>query len=157
MVKMDDKLLLVLAELRRDSRKSMTEMARSVGMPISTMHDRVKELQQEMIKKHTCVVDFSKLGFSCRIQVILKVRKEDKDQIREHLIGSPNVNTIYRINNGYDFLVEGVFRDMKEADRFVERLDEKFRIPERRVYYILDDIAREVFLTDPVHLELVDA
>ena len=151
----DVKHVLLLTELRKDARKSLTNISSSIDMPISTVHDRMKLNQEGVITKFTCMLDFSKLGFSCRAQVILKVNKADKDAVREHLLRTANINSLYRINNGYDFLLEGVFRDLKGVDDFLERLEERFRIREKKIYYIMEDLARETFLTDPHHIEIV--
>jgi DNA-binding Lrp family transcriptional regulator len=153
--KTNDKQVLLLTELRKNARQSITRIGHAINMPISTVHDKIRANTGGVVKKYTCVLDFSRLGFSCRAQIILKVNKCDKDDIRQHLLKTPNINSIYRINNGYDFLIEGVFRDLRDIDEFMERLEELYRIKEKRIYYIMEDIARETFMTDPVHAEMV--
>lgn len=149
------KQVLLLTELRKNARQSLTKMGNSVNMPISTVYDKIKANSDDVITKYTCILDFARLGFSCRAQIILKVRKDEKEEMREHLLKSWNVNSVYRINNGYDFLVETVFKDLREADDFIERLESRFKIREKKIYYIMEDIARERFLTEPVHVDMV--
>lgn len=124
-------------------------------MPISTVHDTLRANKVDVVKNYTCVLDFSKLGFNCRAQIILRVKKTERDAIREHLLKSANINSVYRINNGYDFLIEAIFKDLRDADEFLERLEDKFKISEKKVYYIMEDIVRETFLTDRIHTEMV--
>ncbi len=153
---MDKKEFNLLVQLRKDARRSLSEIGRKAKMPISTVHDRMKKIKTEQIKKYTSIVDFKRLGFNCRAHVVLRLaNKDDRGEIREHLLRNQNVNSLYKINNGYDFLTEVVFRDMSDLDRFMENLDEKFKIREKKVYYIIEDVAREVFLSDTLHAKLL--
>jgi hypothetical protein len=56
---------------------------------------------------------------------------------------------MYKINNGFDFLLEVVFRDISEMEDFLETVDERFKLKAKQVYYIIDDIVRENFMTQP--------
>ncbi|MFH1071844.1 MAG: Lrp/AsnC family transcriptional regulator [Nanoarchaeota archaeon] len=141
------KEILLLANLRKNGRATLTELSQQTDVPISTVHDKLKN--QTLIKKYTCILDFPKLGFTTTANIFLRVKKEDKDMLREHLLRHFNVNSLYKINSGYDFLVEGIFRNIKELEEFTEELDEKFSIRQKQVYYIIDEIAKECFMGNP--------
>ena len=145
----------LLMQLRKDGRQPLTNISKKIHMPVSTIFDRLKQNKNKFIKRFTCLLDFSKIGFNCRAQMVFRVRKDHRNEMQNYLMNHPNVNSIYKINNGYDFLVETVFRDLKEADEFVENLDERFKVHDKNVYYIIEDLAREQFMTDPVHLEMI--
>jgi len=146
---MKEKELLILANLRQNSRETLTSISHKTKVPISTIFDKMKSLEQDIITKHTTIVDFSKLGFSTRANMTLRVDKNERDRIKDYLEKHQNVNTIYKINNGYDFLIEAIFRNIRELEEFQENLDAKFKIKERQVYYIIEDIKREAFMSDP--------
>ena len=57
-------------------------------------------------------------------------------------------------NNGFDFILEAVFKDMKEMRLFTDELDDKFQIQYREVFYIIDELKREAFLGSPNGLSL---
>jgi DNA-binding Lrp family transcriptional regulator len=128
-------------------------MSKDIHMPISSIYDHIKEQEACLIQKHTTLIDFSKLGFNARANILLKVPKEQRQNIAEYLVKCQQINTAYKINSGWDFMLEGVFRDMKELEIFLENMEEKFKIKAKEVYYIIDDIKREEFLADP---ELID-
>ena len=71
---------------------------------------------------------------------MLKVNKISRAEIKEFLVKHPNANSLYKINNGYDFLVEGVFKHLKDLEDFIELLDEKYTIEDTQVHYIIDDL-----------------
>ncbi len=155
MFRHNKKHMELIMQLRKDGRQPLTEISRKINMPVSTIFDRLKHNRDELIKRFTCLLNFTLLGFNCRAQMVFKVKKEERDAMKDYLTKHSNVNSVYKINNGYDFLVETVFKDLKEVDEFLERTDEKFKIKEKNVYYIIEDLARELFMTDKVHAELL--
>ncbi len=155
MIPTNKKHIELLMQLRRNGRQPLTEVSRSINMPVSTIFDRLKANHDSLIKKFTCLLDFSKLGFSCRACIVLRVKKEDKQNLQGYLLRHPNINAVYKINNGYDFMLEAVFKELRDLDDFIDKLDEKFKISEKHIYYIIEDVAREVFMTDNVHAKMV--
>lgn len=151
---MKKKDLLLIANLRANARATLTSISKKVQMPISTIFDRLKSHSDGIIKKHTTLIDFAKLGYNTRAHITLKVHKNEREKLRQYLKTHMYVNTIYKINNGYDFLIEVVFRELKQLEDFGEELDEKFKIRGKQVYYIIEDIKRENFLSDPELLKI---
>lgn len=149
-----EKELLILSHMRTNARLKLTKISRLTGIPVSTIFDRVKAGSPFVIK-HTTLIDFQQLGFTTRATIILRTTREEREALHEHIIHHAYVNNAYRINNGYDFLVEGVFRHLKELEEFMEHLEDKFTIKAKQVYYIIDDIKRETFLNTPEHLPLI--
>lgn len=133
----------VLRELRQNARSRLTEISKRTNIPVSTIHDKLKSRYDGIIMKMTCLVDFRQMGYTARAFVTLKVDKKDRDALRGYLEGNPNVNNIFKINNGYDFMVEGVFRFLQDFEDFSEELDEKFSIKEKQMYYVIEDVKRE--------------
>ncbi len=145
---MDEKKKLVLKHLRKNSREKLTSMSRKTGIPISTLFDNLKDLEKEAIDKFTILLNFSTLGFETRAQVFLKVPHGQKDEIKEHLEKHEDVNSLYKINNGWNFIVETVHRSINDLDCFVENLEKRFLIEAKEIHYIIDEIVREKFLVE---------
>ncbi len=142
--------LLILAELRRNARSSLTKMSKMTLIPISTIFDKLRLYEESLIMKHTSLIDFSGLGFHSRIIIIIKTDRKNKFDILNYLAKHQNVNNLYKINNGCDFMIEGVFKHIKDSEEFVENLEEKFKILDKKVYYVIEDIQREKFLSDSI-------
>lgn len=139
----------IIACLRRDARMSLTQMSRKIRVPVSTIFDRLKTSEDDLIMKHTALLNFGKMGYNARANLTIKVDKEHRKDLGDFLSRHESVNSAYRIMNGYDFLVEGVFRDMHDLEEFKEKLEEKFTINDTQVYFIVDDIKREEFMAIP--------
>jgi len=140
--------VLLLRSLRKNARETLTNISRDINIPVSTIFDKLRFYEEGIITKHTSLIDFSKLGFSTRANITLKVKKNEKDKIKEFLLENPNVNSVYRINNGYDFLVEGVFHNIMELEEFCDALDIKFKIKSKQIFYIIEDLKREEFMAN---------
>lgn len=145
--------MVILSYLRKDARETLTRMSRKTSIPVSTIYDRLKTQEQEIIKGYTALLDFSKLGYNARCKIIIRVAREKRDELERFLLVHRNVNSLYKINNGFDFLIEGVFRNIRESEDFLEMLDTKFGVKTKQVYYIIDDIKREAFMADPEWVE----
>lgn len=146
--------ILLMTYFRRNARENLTQISRWTSIPVSTIFDKLREFERGLIQRHTTLIDFRKLGFDIRIDILFKVAKESREEFKEFLINNENVNSIYRINSGYDYLVEGIFRDMSDLQRFMELL-ERFKIEAKQELFILEDIKRESFLTEEMHAKLL--
>ena len=100
------------------------------------------------IKKH----------YGIRTGKLTKVKQkkfEREEKIRETLLKNKSINSCYKINNGYDYLVEGVFKEITHVQHFIEELETKLDIEEKQVFYILEDLRKEDFLSSPEYIKLV--
>lgn len=149
------KELLMVSHLRNNSRESLTRLSKKTKVPISTLHDKLKTRCGEVIKKNIALIDFSKVGFHTRAYITMRVNKKQRNEIREYLRKQQELNTLLRINNGYDFLIEGVFRNLHAMEMFIERLEEKFDIREKRVYHVINNIKQEAFMASPESMEVL--
>ena len=146
--------LILLSHLRRNARETLTKISRDTRIPVSTIFDKLKRYDNNLIKKATVLLDFQKLGYNTRVTLMLKVPKEQRDNLKNFLIHENNVKSIYRVNNNFDFLMEGIFTSMQDFQEFIENLEEKFEIKDKQMFYILDDIKKEEFMSNPKLLNL---
>ena len=68
----------------------------------------------------TVILDLRKLGYTARACIILKVKRDDRDALQAFLEEHSAVNNLFKINNGYDFMIEGVFKDLQGLEEFSE-------------------------------------
>jgi DNA-binding Lrp family transcriptional regulator len=146
--------ILLMTYFRRNARENLTQISRWTSIPVSTIFDRLREFEKGLIQRHTTLVDFKRLGFDIRVNILFKVSKDSREDFREFLVSNENINSIYRINSGFDYFVEGIFRDMSDLQRFTDLL-ERFKIEAKQELFILEDIKRESFLTNEMHAKLL--
>ncbi len=145
---------IVLSHFRKNARESLTRISRSTRIPVSTIFDKLRYYEQTIIKKHTTLVDFAKLGYMTRANVLLKVSVDQREALKNHLLKQEHVNSLFKVNNGYDFLAEVVFPHIKDMEDFLEQLETKYHIIAKTVFYIIEDLCREEFLAKPELLQI---
>ena len=146
--------LIVLAHFRKDARCRLTALSRKTGIPVSTLYDKLVQYKKSVVHKTVSLLNFSAIGFHTRANVLLRIGKE-REQAKEHLLKQDAVNSLYKVNNGFDFLAECVFRNIKELEDFVEQLRTKFDVRSSEIYYIIDELKREAFLSDPTLVDML--
>jgi len=143
--KMND--LKLIPYVRDNARINLTTLSRKTGVPVSTIFDRIRKHEGKLITKFTVLLDFAELGFPLSTKILFKVSPEAKQELRAHLCAHNRVNNIFRINNGFDLAIDCVFRDIREAEEFVEALELLFPIQNKQVFHVIEDISREQLLT----------
>lgn len=146
---MEKRDMVLLAHLRKNGRAKLAHISKQTDIPVSTLFERIRNPLGSYVTKYTCILNNSELGFNSRATIILKVDKEQKHEIGQFLEKHQNVNSLFKINNGYDFLLDAIFRQMGDMEEFIEQLERKFRIKHKEVYFIIGEVKQESFLADP--------
>jgi DNA-binding Lrp family transcriptional regulator len=141
--------LVLLSHLRKNARMGLTAMSKASRVPVSTIYDRLKAYLGTYVVRNTALLDFSQLGFHTRATILFRTDPKARDALRDHLSKSFPVNSLFKINNGYDFCADCVFRDLHELEDFLDRTERQFDIKSKQVFFVIDDIKREAFLSDP--------
>jgi len=151
-----DEHMILLSHLRKNARQTLTNLSRATSIPVSTIFDRIKHyVESGWIVKYTALIDFQHFGYSTRAKMAFKIKKENKEDVRSFIEKHKQINGAFRVNNGFDFLIEGVFKNMKDLEEFLENFENKFNVQKREVFYIIEDIKRESFLSSPDYLKLI--
>ena len=151
------KEMVILSCLRQDARQTLTTLSKKTNIPISTIYEKLKSYNKGLIKKNACLVDFGKLGFNTRAQILIKVDKKDRDSLRDYLKSNFNVNSIFKVSNGYDFMVDGVFRHIRDLEEFNESLEERFNVKRNEYYFVIDELKKEAFMDSAEDIELINS
>ena len=147
-----EKELSITAFLRQNARIKLSKLSRETGIPVSTLFDRIHTPDSIGIKKLSALLDFQKFGFNTCATILFKAAKDKKEELKECLMNSVFVNSLARINNGFDFMAECVFRNMKELEEFCERLEQLHGVKGKEIHFIVEELKREGFLSDPVQV-----
>lgn len=147
MIKNSD--LKLISYLRKNARQTLTNISKKTRIPISTLYDKLKLHEGSIIIKHTTLLDFARLGFNCRANVLLRTDREHREKLGSYLKAHPLINNLYKINNGFDFLAEGIFCHVKDLEDFVDELEKNFPLEEKKTHYIIEDLKREEFMPNP--------
>ena len=116
---MDKNILSVLLD---DSRQSYRQIAKKLGVSTATVMNRVKELEKEIIKKYTAILDYEKLGYDVEVMVEVRISKGKLLQVEKEIAHHPNVFAVYDITGDFDAAILARFQSRRKMDAFLKKI-----------------------------------
>ena len=124
---LDEKDLRVLDELKANAKRTTSQISKRTGLPITTVHNRIKKLEKlGIIKRYTVELDYKKLDKPITtyvmVQVIymlpsgIKVMQED---VAKEIKGLAGVESVELLTGGTDILVKVRVKDVDELNDFI--------------------------------------
>lgn len=139
---MKEKEIRLVNELRKNCRRSLTDISNNAGMPLSTVFKAVNRLYKtQVITKNACLVDFAQLGFPYKVGIFLTTNK--KEELKKFLEEHPNLNTLLRLSGDYDFYTELILKTMASLQEFTDELKKLEIIKKITTHFITDDKREE--------------
>ena len=142
---MKNNTIKLLNCLRENSREKLTSISKKTGIPVSTLFDMIQEMKGDLITKNTVLIDFSKLAFTTKAQILIKVENKDKEALKRHLYCNENVNSLFKVNGGWNFIIETIHKNIKDLDAFIDNLNE-YKVTNVEIHYLVDEIKKESFI-----------
>ena len=106
----------ILTELKKNSRSTVREIAKTTGIRPSTVHQRIKKLVDDRtIERFTIKLDNKAADENF---VVFMLVKTDKD-IEDKVFANPHVKEAFGITGEYDLLLKLKFRDIEEFNEFI--------------------------------------
>jgi Lrp/AsnC family transcriptional regulator, regulator for asnA, asnC and gidA len=135
--------IILINELRDNSRKSLKQISEKTGIPASTLYDSLERINKNKILKHTSLLDFYKMGYTLRTNFI--ILPHDKKQMLNFLMQSQCINTLSNLSGDHDFFIECIFQNLDDYTNFKQDI-EKIGLKSFNEHFILEDIKKENFL-----------
>ncbi len=120
-VAVDGKDEAILAALKANSRLSEKKLARATGIPMTTVHNRLKKLEaSKVIKGYTALVDYTKLGKPITAFVLVKAGPQaDQKKLLSHIANLSGVFEAAMITGEFDMLFKARVANMEELNKLV--------------------------------------
>jgi DNA-binding Lrp family transcriptional regulator len=123
---MDDVDRKILAELQRDGRLTLTELAERVRLSVSPCHRRLRALERSgAIAGYHARLDATALGLTFEALVFVTMRQEDRDTLlgfEAAIAEVPNVLQAQRLFGDPDYLLRIVTADLAAYQRLEDDL-----------------------------------
>jgi len=126
---LDEKDFSILEELMKDSRKTTKSIAKELGIPRATVHDRIHRMEQrETIRRYTAVPDYGQLGLGVTSFVLVQFEPEkgvSQRDTAEEISTIPGISEVHMISGEYDMLLKIRGASIEEIGKLViDRLRE---------------------------------
>ncbi|MEM0342661.1 MAG: Lrp/AsnC family transcriptional regulator [Thermoplasmata archaeon] len=120
---LDEKDILILEELMKDSRKTTKAIARELDMPRATVHDRIVKMEERgVIRKYTAVPDYAQLGLGVTAFVLVQFEPEkgvSQRDTAEEIALLDGIFEVHMISGEYDMLLKVRGASMEEIGKLV--------------------------------------
>lgn len=123
---MDRKDLAIVSALQRDSRATYAQIGKQVGLSASSVHDRVRKLEQRgVIRGYGANVDAQALGLAVTALVsVMPLDPKQPDDLPDRVVGFPEIEDCYSVAGSENYILKVRMRTPGELEDFLRRLRE---------------------------------
>lgn len=116
---MDDIDTAILRSLIRNSRITISQMSKEIDVPDATISNRLKKLEDEVIKRYTMILDWSKVGLDITAIIIIQTESEKHESVKEELSRLEEVSEVYSVSGEYDILIKVWVPGIEELNQLI--------------------------------------
>ena len=147
-MKLDEKDLKVLNILKKNAELTSSQISKKTGIPITTVHNRIKKLKQSgIIKNYTVNIDFEKIGKQLTAYILITVNQSMLGKkISQHDIGKKlklfgEVESADIVAGGTDMIIKVRSESMPKLNEFItEKLRNIEGIDKTQTLMVLEEI-----------------
>ena len=125
MAGIDDKDMHILEVLKRNAKLSINKIAKKTGIPVATVHHRIKKLEADgVIEGYTVKIDKKKLGRNVVGYILIKVNYPtgehiDQEEIIQRLSKHEYVDDASTLTGDVDIILKFSVPSIDELNKFL--------------------------------------
>ncbi|MBL8286878.1 MAG: Lrp/AsnC family transcriptional regulator [Rubrivivax sp.] len=146
--------LAILAELLRDARQTIQQIADKVGLSASPCWKRIKDMEAAgVIRGYTAIVDTEKIGLGLKVVVEANMAQHNEVAVRQFeraVAAAEPIVQCYSTTGESDYVLNVLVPDIKRYEQFLH--DTMFRLPgvtHVRSAIVLKEVKNEMRLALP--------
>ncbi len=116
---MDEVDTAILRSLIKNSRISLSQMSKEIDVPDATISNRLKKLENEVIKHYTVILDWQKIGLDITTIIIIQTESELHEFVKEELSKLDEVSEVYSVSGEYDILIKVWVPNIEELNKLM--------------------------------------
>lgn len=126
---LDAKDCEILMILQENSRETLTNIAKRIGLSIDAVNNRIKEMQRKDIMSFTTSINPRAIGFALVADVKIKLKnitEEQKKKFIAYLQEHPRITDLFGVMGDYDFTCVMIAKNTEELDTISGEIRERF-------------------------------
>lgn len=116
---MDDIDTAILRSLIKNSRITISQMSKEIDVPDATISNRLKKLEDNVIKRYTLILDWQKVGLEITAMIIIQTESEKHESVKEELSRLEEVSEVYSVSGEYDILIKVWVPGIEELNQLI--------------------------------------
>ncbi len=143
----DDISAKVLEEYLRDSRQSIREVARKIGVSSGTVASRLREMEDAgVIRRYAAVLDYEKLGYELTAITEVTISDGRMIEVGEAIAKMSQATGVYNVTGDSDIMVVGKFRNRRELSDFTKKLLTVPHVERTKTHLVLNTMKEDFSL-----------
>ena len=124
---LDPRDLQILTALQQDGRATYADVARQVGLSASSVHERVRKLEQQGVNRgYRAEVDPETVGlFVTAIVAVMPLDPKQADDLPERIVEFPEVEDCLSVAGEANYLLKVRTRTTSDLEDLLRRIREK--------------------------------
>ena len=145
MPEIDDIDKKIIGQYVMDARQSYHQVAKKIGVAVSTVQARTKKLETEgVIKGYTAVLDYEKLGLTVTAITEITTTGGKLQEIETKLSQMPQANAVYDVAGTTDAIVIGKFRSTNELSKFAKSIQSIPNVNRTETHIVLSVVKEQL-------------
>lgn len=136
--------LAILRALNGNARKSYRDVAKELGIALTTVSNHVKRLEDGgVIRGYFPWMDPARLGFELTVIVGVKIHPGKLLDVQQRIARSPRVFAVYDVTGEWDSVVLARFKDRQELNDFIKDVGEIPHVERTTTQLVLNTVKDE--------------
>ncbi len=115
----------IIRELQKNARASTSNIAQSIGVARSTVHERIARMEKDgTIAGYSVVLSRNPGEETVQILMLLEIRQQDTRKILQRLNSYPEIQVCFSINGDFDLFVSAEAPRIEDLDVLVDEIGE---------------------------------
>ena len=134
----------ILELLQEDAKKTIKEISNQTGKSQTAVRERIKKLEENLIKKYAAIVDCSKLGYREMVLASLRVNStEPLEQIKSQVEDIHEIKYAYIVTGEYPIFIMFKCLGHEQAMNVIGKLRKLPGVEEVKTEIVLDRIKED--------------
>lgn len=109
----------IIRSLVKNSRITLSQMSKEINVPDATISNRLKKLEETVIKQYTLILDTDATGLNVTAIIIIQTESEKHENVEVELSKLQEVSEVYSVSGEYDILIKVWARSIEELNKIV--------------------------------------
>ena len=129
----------IIGQYVLDARQSYHQVAKKIGVAVSTVQMRTKRLEKEgIIKGYTAVLDYEKLGLTLTAITEVTTTGGKIAEVESRISQMPQANAVYDVAGNTDVIIVGKFRSTSDLSKFVKSVQAVPNVNRTETHIVLE-------------------
>ncbi|MBI4813628.1 Lrp/AsnC family transcriptional regulator [Methanobacterium sp.] len=109
----------IIRSLVKNSRITLSQMSKEINVPDATISNRLKKLEETVIKQYTLILDTDATGLKVTAIIIIQTESEKHENVEMELSKLEEVSEVYSVSGEYDILIKVWAHSIEELNKIV--------------------------------------